>query len=309
MGSKLKIVFVGTPDMAYVCLSKLLEKKFDIVSVVPPHKTHLTYKGFTEYCKNKNLNIINFEKTPNEIETIEKIKELKADIGIVCSYNFKLSKEFLSSTSLGYINCHPSLLPKYRGAMPYFHIIKNGEKISGVTLHFMDENFDTGDIVYQETFDILPWENMGTLFNRTNYMIADGLVKILSDYEKGIDFKKTPQIKDNTFITAPKTDGNLKIRWNKSVDEISCLIRACNPFFNALTNFRNTQVKIIKAHAIKCLHNLKYGQIAKCNENNLLVAAMDGYLSIETLQLSTWGIFNPMEFYYTFSPKEDEFFE
>lgn len=308
MDKKLKIIFVGTPDMAFVCLSNLLEKKFDISAVVPPHKNHPTYYGFVEYCRSKNLNIIDFEKTPNEQNCINKIKELNADIGVVCSYSFKLSGDFLSTTDLGYINCHPSALPYYRGAMPYFHIIKNGEKQSGITLHFMDNDFDTGDIVYQEIFDVLPWENMGTLFNRTNFMISDALIKVLSNYEKGIDFKRTPQPNDKCYIEAPKVDGNFKIRWNKKPDEISCLIRACNPFYSAITTYRNTQAKILKAHPINVNHNLKFGQIAKCDEEKLYVACQNGYLAIDTIQLSTWGIFNPMEFYYTFTPREDEFF-
>lgn len=308
MEKKLKIVFVGMPDMALVCLSNLLEKKFNIVGVVPPNKTHNTYKTLVEYAKSKGLNVIDFDKSPNEKECIEKIKQLSADIGVVTSFNFKLSKEFLLTTSLGYINCHPSLLPYYRGAMPYFHIIKNNEKISAITLHFMDENFDTGDIIYQEKFEILPWETMGTLFNRTNYMFSDALIKVLGDYQNGIDFKRIPQPKEKGYITAPKINGNFKIRWNKSVDETACLIRACNPFFSAFTSFRSNPVKILKARPTKVEHNLPLGQIAKADGKSLYIAAKDGFLSVEILQLSTWGIFTPMDFYYTFSPREDEFF-
>jgi len=306
MDKKLKIIFVGMPDMALVCLSRLIEKKFNILAVVPPKKTHETYKTFIQYANSTGLKIIDFIETPNEKKCIEEIKKFNADIGVVCSYNIKLSKDFLSSTRLGYINCHPSLLPNYRGAMPYFHIIKNGEKESGITLHFMDENFDTGDIIYQEKFDILPWETMGTLFNRTNFMIADALAKTLSDCEKGIDFKRIPQEKSSTFIRAPKTEGYLKIRWNKKAEEISNLIKACNPFFGAYAKFRSTPMKILKASPVIRSHNLKFGQIAKCSEDSLLIACRDGFLSVELMQLSTWGIFNVREFYYTFTPTENE---
>ena len=71
-----------------------------------------------------------------------------------------------------------------RGGAPYFHIIKNREKVSGITLHFIDEDFDTGNIVYQEKFDITPYETMGSIFNRTNYMISDALIEVLSEIEK-----------------------------------------------------------------------------------------------------------------------------
>lgn len=303
---KLKIIFVGMPDMALVCLSRLLEEDFNIVGVVPPKKTHETYNYFKEFAKYRNLNLIEFENSCNEYDCIKQIEELKADIGVVCSYNYKLSKEFLATTKMGYINSHPSKLPHYRGAAPYFHVVKNGEKTSAITLHFMDENFDTGDIVYQKEFDLLPHETMGTIFNRTNFMIADGLVEILSNLEKGEDLIRTPQDKEGYYIDAPKVNGDFRIRWNSSVYEIERLIRACNPFYNAFSFFRGVNLKIIKASVIEKEHNLKFGQIALANKDNLIVAASGGYLSLEIVQIGTWGIFKPQEFYYTFSPKTGE---
>ena len=178
---KLKIIFVGIPDMALICLDNLLNNKFNIVGVVPPKKTHETYSFFKKFVAERGLNFIEYDNSPNDNDCIEKIKKLNADIGVICSYNYLLKKEFIATTRMGYINCHPSLLPDYRGAAPYFHVINNGEKISGVTLHFINEEFDKGDIAYQETFDITPFETMGTIFNRTNYMLSDGLVKVLTE--------------------------------------------------------------------------------------------------------------------------------
>lgn len=303
---KLKIVFVGMPDMALVCLSRLLEENFNIVAVVPPKKTHETYNYFKEFVKYRNLNLIDFENSCNEYDCIKQIEKLNADIGVVCSYNYKLSKEFLATTKMGYINSHPSKLPHYRGAAPYFHVIKNGEKTSAITLHFMDENFDTGDIIYQKEFELMPHETMGTIFNRTNFMIADGLVEILSNLEKKEELIKIPQDKEGYYVDAPKVNGEFRIRWNSPAYEIERLIRACNPFYNAFSYFRGVNLKIIKASVIEKEHKLKFGQIALANKDNLIVAALDGFLSLEIIQIGTWGIFKPQEFYYTFSPKTGE---
>lgn len=302
---KPKIIFVGTPDMGLICLNSLLENNFNIVAVVPPLKSHSTHESFKKYALSKNLNLVEFEKTPNEKEYIEKIKSYNADIGVVCSYNVLLSKEFLTTTKFGYINCHPSLLPCYRGAMPYFHIIKNGEKKSGITLHFMDEKFDTGNIILQEEFEILPFETMGVLFNRTNYMLSEALVKTLKAFEKDGVLNSFPQ-KEGCYIDAPKVDGDFKIRWNKKVEEIDCLIRACNPFFNAFCYFRKTYFKIIKAHIIKKEHNLEYGTIAFCDENNIYIAAKGGFIAIDIISVGSWGCFSVKDFYYIFSPKIGE---
>lgn len=304
---KLKIVFVGMPDMALVCLDELLENGFDIVGVVPPNKNHETYNYFEQFVSAKNLNLIEFDESCNEQSCIKKIKDLNADIGVVCSYNYKLSKDFLETTKMGYINSHPSMLPYYRGAAPYFHIIKNGEKESAITLHYMDETFDTGDIVYQEKFELLPCETMGTLFNRTNFMISKALVKVLSKIQKGETMERVPQSKEENYIEAHKVDGNFRIRWNVStVEEIEQTIRACNPFYNYFTFFRNVNLKVMKASIIKKEHNLRFGQIALASEKELIVAAKGGYIALEVFQIGTWGIFEPKEFNLIFSPKVGE---
>ena len=309
MEKKLKVVFVGTPDMAPICLERLLERDFNIVCVVPPKKSHETYsffKGFVEY---KNVKLEDFEKDVNEKSFVEKIKSYGADIGVVCSYDLKLKKEFLATTRLGYLNCHPSMLPNYRGAMPYFHIIKNGEKKSAVTIHFVDENFDTGDIVSQKEFELLPWETTGTLFSRTNYMLADMLCDTLDELEKSGEVKRIKQ-KEGDYIKAPKVEHTVKINWSKTIYEIDSLIRACNPFFDAVTIFRNVDMKILKATPIEHRnHGLKTGTIARSSANGILVAACDGYISLDMVNMGNWGNFGAKEFFYTFSPKEKEVLE
>ena len=306
MDSKIKIIFVGIPDMAMVCLQELLEKKFNIVGVIPPKKTHETYSYFKSYVLEKGLNLIDFNNSPNEKECIEKIKNLQADIGVVCSYNSKLSSDFLTTTKLGYINCHPSKLPEYRGGMPYFHIIKNNEKKSAITLHFMDENFDTGNIILQKDFNLTPYETMGSLFNRTTFMISEALVEVLDKLQKEKRLESFAQDKIHSFKTAPKTNGYFKINWAKDIYELDALIRACNPFYCAYCYFRGVNFKIIKAEPIEKKHNFNFGQIIKSSKDELLIAAKNGLLSLKVVQIGTWGIFCPNDFYLTFKPTETE---
>lgn len=305
MNKKLKIIFVGIPDMALVCLENLLLNNFDIVGIVPPKKTHDTFNFFKNFVQSKNLNFLEFENSPNDSEFCEKIKALNADIGVVCSYNSRFSKEFIATTKMGYINCHPSLLPEYRGAAPYFHVVKNDEKISGITLHFMDETFDTGDIVYQKKFDIAPDETMGTLFNRTTYMLSNALVEVLKELQEKGEIKKYPQPKGE-FKIAPKVDGNFRLRYHMPAKEIECLIRACNPFYNVFCGFRGATLKIIKAKIIEKEHDFKLGIIAHSSKKGLLIAVKNGFLAPEILAFSTWGFFTPESFYNTFKPQVGE---
>ena len=309
LNEKLKIIFVGIPDMGLVCLMNLFKQGFDILGVVPPKKSHDTYNFFKNYVQDLNLNLIEFENSPNEENCINKLKALNADIGVICSYNTKLSSDFIKTTKMGYINCHPSLLPDYRGGAPYFHIINNGEKVSGITLHFIDEEFDTGDIVYQEKFDVAPFETMGSIFNRTNYMISDALTQVLKKLQETGEIKRYHQPKEGKFKTAPLVDGNFRLRWNTySNVEIERLVRACNPFYNVFTSFRGANAKIIKAEAVDYKHDFKFGKIIKANENTLLVATKGGAVNITLISIGSWGYFDNKDFYCMFTPGEDEEF-
>ena len=82
------------------------------------------------------------------------MKALEVDAAVVCSFNYKIPKILLESTKDGFLNVHPSMLPKYKGGNPYSRVIMNGETETGVTIHFMDENFDTGDIIAQKAYHI-----------------------------------------------------------------------------------------------------------------------------------------------------------
>lgn len=303
----LKIIFVGIPDMALVCLSNLIEKGFNIAAVVPPKKSHETFNFFKEFCRIRDLNFLEYGENPNDPKLIEKINDLKADIGVVCSFNSKLSKEFLATTKLGYINSHPSKLPLYRGACPYFHIVNNGEIESGITLHFMDETFDTGDIVCQKLFNLSPNETMGTIFNKTTYMISDSIIETLERLLKQ-GFLETKKQEAGTFIDAPKVGGNFRIRWNQEAKVIERLIRACNPFYTAFAVFRGVSAKIIKAQAVEKKHNFECGHIVEASKDKLSVACIDSVLNIEFLSIGTWGYFSTSDFFETFMPGVDEVF-
>ncbi len=300
-----KILFIGMPDMATVCLNKLISLNFNIKAVVPPDKKNISRTTLIEIAKGKNIPVYEFEKTPNEPEFIEKIKSLNCDIGVICSYGYKLSKDFLNTTKDGIINCHPSLLPDYRGANPYFHIINNGEKSSGITVHFADENFDTGSIIAQETFTLSEKETMGMLFSRTNFMMAELLAKVLIKYRLTGEIQSYPQNKGN-FIKAPQVQGDFYINWGDDILKIERLIRAANPFYNVLTNFRGGYIRLIAGEYKKEKHNKTYGTIVKVKKNLMQIAAKDGYYFPNVIQAGAWGIYSISEFIEKFSPNTGE---
>jgi len=300
-----KILFLGQPDMAVVCLNKLISAKLNIEAVVLPDKSNPSCETIRTSAQNNGIKTFEYEKTPNEPGFIQKIKDLNCDIGVICSFNHKLSKDFLNSTKDGFINCHPSLLPEYRGANPYFHIIKDGKTVSGITLHFADENFDTGEIIAQETFQILKKETMGLLFSRTNFMMAELLAKTLSEYNKTGKILSTPQ-KEGDFPKAPNVNGEIRINWASDVKITERLIRASNPFFSALTNFRGSLIRIISGDFKSERHNRPFGEISKISKDFMQIAAGGGYYMPDVIQAGSWGFYSIKEFIEKFNPQKGE---
>ncbi len=305
---KKRVLFVGIPDMAYVCLDGLVREGVDIVGVVGPKKNHNTYKAFRENALSRNLNFIEYDSLKDE-NFLNTLRDLNIDIAVVCSFNYKIPKVMLDIPKDGFVNVHPSLLPKYRGGNPYSAIIMNGEKESGVTLHLMDEGFDTGDILLQKTFKINPNETMGTLFNKTNFMGLDMLVEVLQNYELGV-MNRTKQPEGEFPVGNGIDDEDLFIDFSKSPDEIERFVRALNPFLNASCMFRGIHVKVYwveTAYDFKA-HNLPFGQIAKIENNKIFIACKGGFVIPTMIQFGSFFVCNSKKFIELIQPKVGEEF-
>ena len=304
---KKRILFVGMPDMAIACLAKLIADGFNIVGVVPPHCSSETHDFMCTFARGFQLPVITYEKRLDEIDFIHKIRQLKADLGIVCSYNKKLPIELLKSTKDGFVNCHPSLLPEYRGGNPYSHVLINDEKETGITLHFMDEEFDTGNIIMQKKVSISETETMGTLFSKMNYLCADFISEFLSQYENNCEIPSYPQpVGDfKTALSIDAKKGNNIIDWNKDAKYIERYIRALNPFISAMTSFRGVFIKVYSAEYTN--KKTKYAPGTICgNKDVLSVATGNGILHIKVLQFGSYMISDSKGFIQKFKPQIGE---
>lgn len=305
---KKKVLFVGIPDMAYICLDGLNAAGVNIVGVLGPKKDHPTYQSFKNFVQSKNLNYIDYDnlENPNLIKTI---KDLNADIAVVCSFNYKIPKILLESVKSGFINIHPSLLPKYRGPNPYSMPIINDEKETGVTLHFMNEEFDKGELIFQKKMWITPDETMGTLFNRSNILGLDMLLEVLKHYEQN-EIQKFEQ-PEGAFAKGRNLKENEHfIDFNKSANEINCLIRALNPFILAKTIFRGTLIKVLSADisSEKTDQNTEIGTISKIENDKFYINTGDGLIAITSMQFGSFFAGTSKEFIKILAPKIGEKF-
>ena len=142
------MVFFGEDLFSDIVLNSLLDKNYNIPLVVSPLYDNTIYKRLQETCKKNNIEYIR-EQNINSNTVVEKVIEISPDILITAHFEKLIKKELLSIPKLGCLNLHPSILPKYRGMSPQHWPIINGDDKTGITIHFIDEGIDTGNIVLQ----------------------------------------------------------------------------------------------------------------------------------------------------------------
>ena len=226
----MKVLFMGTPDFAVKSLDKLYSNGIDICAVVttPDRQSgrgmKTVFSLVKAYALEKNIKIFQPERISKNTEFKEEIKALKPDLICVVSYGIILPKSFLEIPRLGCINVHPSMLPKYRGSAPIQWAVLNGDKKTGVTIMYLNEQMDAGDIIIQKEVDIGDDETTGELWDRLGDLGADLLLdsvyKIFEGTAARIPQKGEPSL-------APMLNKEMaKINWEKMTSsEIKNLVR------------------------------------------------------------------------------------
>ncbi|MDI3546420.1 MAG: methionyl-tRNA formyltransferase [Halanaerobiales bacterium] len=288
------IIFMGTPDFAVPSLEQLHKsKEIEVKAVVtqPDRPRGRGQKLQPSPVKRKALKLglkVFQEKDVNQVEFIEELKRLNPDAVVVVAFGQKLGRELLNLTRFGCINLHASLLPEYRGASPIHQAIIDGRNESGVTTMFMDEGWDTGDIIYQKKVEIKRTDTVGTLHDRLAVVGAELLVKTILDIEKGI----APRIKQDEGLAtyASKIDKEIgRINWNNTAEDIFNLVRGVNPWPGAFTTHRGKLLKVWWVIPLKVTkaENAEPGEIvATGEEEGLVVKTGQGLVKIEKLQLA-----------------------
>jgi methionyl-tRNA formyltransferase len=189
--SVLRIVFMGTPELACASLKTLAQMDvFQVVGVVTQpdrpkgRDLKLTASPVKQFALEKRLTLFQPEKVRNE-ETLAALRELKPDLIAVAAYGQILPEAILKLPPYGCLNVHTSLLPRYRGAAPIQWAILNDDAQTGVTIMKMDAGMDTGEIVAQAPTEIAPDDNAQTLHDRLAVMGGELLVQTIPDFVAG----------------------------------------------------------------------------------------------------------------------------
>lgn len=288
----MKIVFMGTPEFAAICLEEILNSKHEVVGVITvPDKPagrgqKLSQSAVAKLAIEKNLKLLQPEKLKNP-EFLEELNSLDADAFVVVAFRM-LPKEVWQIPAKGTFNLHASLLPQYRGAAPINWAIINGETETGVTTFLIDEKIDTGNILLKEKVQILLDDNAGTLHDKLAESGKKLIIETLNGLEKNA-IQPKPQENPGELKPAPKIfKEDCKIDWSEPIEKIHNKIRGLSPYPAAWTNFiqydESKSVKIYKGYFEHNRENsIESGQIT-FEKNQIKILLSDGIYYVEELQ-------------------------
>lgn len=271
-----RIVFMGTPDFSVPVLRRIIEDGYEVIGVVtqpdrpvgrkkvltpPPVKVEALKHGIPVYQPEKI----------RQKEEAERIISLNPDLIITAAFGQILPNEILESPQYGCINVHASLLPELRGGAPIHYALIQGKKKTGITIMYMVEKLDAGDILTQVEVEITEEDNVGSLHNKLSEegaaLLSETLPKLLAG-----NLKPVPQNNDEaTFAYNIKRDQE-KIDWSKTGEEIYNHIRGLNPWPVAFTTLDGQTLKLWRTEKVKGVKSEVPGTILKNDPDGITVS-------------------------------------
>lgn len=285
--SKLKTIFMGTPDFAVPCL-EVLQAKTEVLAVItqpdrPKGRGHnLQASPVKQKALEYNLPVLQPEKIKTEEFTAE-LERLQPDLIVVVAFGQILSQRILDIPPLGCVNVHASLLPRYRGAAPIHWSIINGEKETGVTTMLMDAGLDTGDMLLKDKVAIT--EEMTTEELHDQLMAMGG--KLLAETIDGLaNGTITPEKQDDSISNYAgmlnKETGH--IDWSKSAVEIHNLIRGLNSWPVAWSMKNGKNYKFWRTKVENSNSDKTPGTVVELRKNSFCLATGEGLLEVLEIQ-------------------------
>jgi methionyl-tRNA formyltransferase len=285
----MRVLFIGTGDIGLPSLEWLLNStKHEVVGVVTQpdkpvgRKQVLTPPQIKVRAQAAGLTVMQPLKIRH---AVEELKAFNADVAIVVAYGQILSRAVLDVPPLGCLNVHTSLLPRHRGAAPIQAAIRDGDTETGVTIMFMDEGLDTGDILLMQRMPIAADDTGGTLHDKLAQQAPSALETALDLLATGNPPREKQDESKATHVRKlTRQDGRLN--WSRSAIELDRLIRAFTPWPGTSCLLKESQMKIHRAqvipHADACPAP---GTIVSANTDGIVVSCGRGLLNLTEVQI------------------------
>lgn len=281
-----KIIFMGTPEFCVPVLDALIQN-YKVIAIVTQNDKKVGREGKIVFSpvKKKALEheIVVLQPT-NLKEQYNEIIELDPDLIITCAYGKILPKELLDYPKYGCINVHASLLPKYRGGAPIHRAIMNGEVKSGITIMYMDEGMDDGDIIKQREVCIKSTDTTKILHDKLSVLGSELLLEVLPSILEGTN-DRIKQDKNLVSFASIITTEDEKIDFTKSAYQIYNQIRGLNDFPGAYFIMDGKRIKVYESYVKEEYHLDKLdGQIINVSKEGLEIKVNNGVIVFTVLQ-------------------------
>jgi len=298
----MRIIFFGTSQFAVPALKTLVGTKHDIMGVITQpdkptgRKQTLSPSPVKILAEQHNIKVLQ-PKTLKDDSVFEEFESLNPDMCVIASYGKIIPKRFLDAPKHGFINIHPSLLPKYRGPSPIQTAILNGDTKTGVAIMVVDEDIDHGPILNSIEYKVSSIKYYEEIQNDLSKLGAELLIETLPKYING-DIEPIEQDHDQATFTKMFSREDGRIDWDKPAQEIHNQIRALNPEPGTWTTWHPSTgsgqaSKVINIFSITT-SDVVSPQVGEIDEipgtvkklgGDIVVAAESGYLILESVQL------------------------
>lgn len=281
-----RVVFMGTPDIAVPILEMLIECTNVIMVVTKPdayvgRKKELVFSPVKEIALKHNIPVF----TPQNIrKEYQELLDLDIDLIVTCAYGGIIPKAVLDIPRFGCVNVHASLLPKYRGSSPIQWALFNGDTKTGVTIMYMDEGMDTGNIIKEAEIPITPDDNVGTLHDKLGLLGRDTLKELLNDLLNG-KVKSIKQDESKATYTHFIKREDERLDFNDKGMNIINKIRGLNPWPLANIMIKGKEIKVIDATFVE-KNIMERGIISEISKDTLGITCYDGIIYLKTIKPS-----------------------
>ena len=282
----MRVVFMGTPDIAATCLKKIIADGFEVVGVyTQPDRPKgrgmkMVFSPVKEVAIAHNIPVFQPENFRAD-EDVQTLADLKPDVCAVVAYGRILPQRVLDIATLGNVNIHASLLPQYRGSAPYQWAVLDGLKETGVTAQHMSLKMDAGDIIDIAKTPIGENETAGELLDKLAVLGADLLSSVLTKFRNGRP-EGTKQ-DENMVSFAPMLDKTMcPIDWNKTAQQVHNQVRGLHPWPIATMELKGQKFKV---HATAIVDGKgQPGEILGLTKTGLVIACGEGAIEVRSLQ-------------------------
>lgn len=280
----MRIILVGQAAFAEKALDKLVSKGEEVVAVYCPLDPP---NGKFDPVKQKALSLgipVRQHKSFKAPEVREEFNALKADLAILAFVSFIVPPQVFAVPRLGSICFHPSLLPKYRGASAINWALIKGEKVTGLSLFWVDPGIDTGPVLLQKEVEVGPDDTTGSLyFNKIFPLGIEAIGEAVDLINRG-NPPRIVQDESKASYDPPCRDEHAKVDWSRPAQEVYNLIRGCDPQPGAHATYQGKPVRIFDARLSGSSNTAPAGQIMEIGPEEVSIALNGGTLTVKRMR-------------------------